>query len=160
MISSNWKSGLERPNGELFSPPSHTEVWNSTNICPLWLSTCKISLYVYHESTQPFACVFAVPHKLLMSPRLHTGSVFSGSLSLSIVTITPATQITQQSLCHTPFSLIYPQAIFIQFDHFSILQSLGSLSLNNKKKKKDREERQREQTKTESVTKIPAVEEK
>lgn len=69
----------------------------------------------------------------------------------------PTTQITQQFLCDAPFSMIYPQAIFIRCDLFQILPLLCQVSLTKKKK---REERQREQTKPVSVTKIPAVERK
>lgn len=80
----NINCALESSDGESFSPSSHTEVWNSTTICPLWLSTCKISLY------------FLSPSKLLhVSLLLPTsfwcplGSIFVPFSSLSIITITP-----------------------------------------------------------------------
>lgn len=64
----------------------------------------------------------------------------------------PATQITQHSLCDTPFSMIYPQANFIWSDLF---KSFKQCAKSHEQKKR---EKQGEQTKSVSVTKIPAIE--
>lgn len=53
----------------------------------------------------------------------------------------PATQITQCSLSHTLFSMIYPRVIFIWFDLFKILHKPCQGSLTGKSR-----ERQEEQT--------------
>lgn len=120
---------------------------NNINFCPLWLS--KISPYVFYESTQTFACLFAVPHKLLMSPRLHICSVFIAFYCHNYPLL-PKLHITPSVILHSLWSI----RELTSSDLIYLNPSNSVPSLINKKKR----EKQGEQTKPVSVTKIPAIE--